>query len=295
MLGARGQVEFVNHVADAAGDNLLGFHLGRHFDLREIGLFYYVLAASDSLIEVLERGARYTAIVNEGVAQTCIDGKEVGIRLRYTGLSRHQDRQQAEFWAAAMVRLCRKLTAVSLTPVHVRFAHPRTQGNLEMTRFFGCDIEYGASADEITFAAGSRGLAVINPDPYLNRLLVAYADEALSHRARNPHSLRASVENAIVPLLPHGKAQMQRVARQLGMSPRTLARHLSSGGFSFTDVMNELRLDLARRYLTDEKLSISQVAWLLGYQDIAAFSHAFKRWTGKTPREVAHRTRRAAR
>lgn len=294
LLSARSQIEFVNQVADAAGDDLLGFHLGRHFDLREIGLFYYLLASSERLIDVFERGARYTAIVNEGVVQTCIDGAEVGIRLRYTGLSRHRDRHQAEFWSATMVRVCKKLTAASLTPAHVRFAHQRARGTEEMTRFYGCDIEFGASADEITFGRKLRNLPVINPDPYLSRLLLAYSDEVLTHRASTRHSLRAPVENAIVPLLPHGKARTEQVAQRLGMSARTLCRQLSAEDLSFSGLLRELRLNLAHRYLKDNSLSISQIAWLLGYRDITAFSHAFKRWTGKTPRETVRRARRLA-
>ncbi len=63
-------------------------------------------------------------------------------------------------------------------------------------------------------------------------------------------------------------------------------RRLASEGLSFGEILAELRADLARRYLKDEELAISQIAWLLGYQEVSAFTHAFKRWTGKTPREV---------
>jgi AraC-like DNA-binding protein len=70
------------------------------------------------------------------------------------------------------------------------------------------------------------------------------------------------------------------------MSRRTLARRLSSEGLTFAGVLADLRDDLAKCYLRDEDLAISQIAWLLGYQEISAFTHAFKRRTGKTPREA---------
>ena len=60
-------------------------------------------------------------------------------------------------------------------------------------------------------------------------------------------------------------------------------------GVTFSEVLESLRSDLARRYLADESLSISQIAWLLGYQEVSAFTHAFKRWTGMTPREARTR------
>ena len=97
---------------------------------------------------------------------------------------------------------------------------------------------------------------------------------------------RAGVENAIAPLLPHGKANVEAVAQQLAVSPRTLARRLSEEDTSFSDVLEGLRNDLAARYLAGKEFGIAQIAWLLGYQETSAFSRAFKRWTGKAPRDI---------
>jgi AraC-like DNA-binding protein len=129
-------------------------------------------------------------------------------------------------------------------------------------------------------------MAVVSADPFLHDLLVKYCEEALASRAapRSPFGL--SVENAIVTLLPHGHARAGDVAQQLGVSQRTLARKLASEGLTFAGVLQSLRSDLAKRHLTDETLPISKIAWLLGYQDVSAFTHAFKRWTGRTPRAV---------
>jgi AraC-like DNA-binding protein len=70
------------------------------------------------------------------------------------------------------------------------------------------------------------------------------------------------------------------------MSPRTFARRLAEEGLTFSRLLHRLRLDLSRRYLVQERLPVSKVAWLLGYQEVGAFSHAFRRWTGKSPSEV---------
>ena len=87
-------------------------------------------------------------------------------------------------------------------------------------------------------------------------------------------------------MLPHGKVRASEIAHRLGLSRQILARRLSDEGLTFSDVLESLRSDLAERYLTEEDLSISQIAWLLGYQEVSALTHAFKRWTGKTPREA---------
>ena len=129
-------------------------------------------------------------------------------------------------------------------------------------------------------------MPIVSADPYLNKLLIRYCEEALAHRQTNRSSLGTSVENAIGVLLPHGKAQISEVARKLGMSRRTLARRLASEGLTFASVLQALRADLAKRHLADQDLSISEIAWLLGYSDVSAFSSACKRQTGKNPRTI---------
>ena len=94
------------------------------------------------------------------------------------------------------------------------------------------------------------------------------------------------VENAIVPLLPHGQAKIGEIAQRLGISVRTLTRLLASEGCTFSEVLDSLRQDLAKSYLREQDLPISEIAWLLGFQETSSFFHACKRWTGKTPQQV---------
>ena len=134
-------------------------------------------------------------------------------------------------------------------------------------------------------------MPVISADPYLNELLLNHCEEARSRRGLEPETWRARVENAIAPLLPHGQAKAEEISKKLGRSQRTLTRLLAVEGVTFSDVLDDLRHDLARRYLKEPDLPISKVAWLLGYRETSAFNHAFRRWTGTTPRRVRSRTR----
>jgi len=178
--------------------------------------------------------------------------------------------------------MCRQLTGLRLVPNRVRLMHHRAR-NAEFTKFFGVHVEFGAAADDITFSNAIRQAPAVSADSYLNRLLISYCEEAVSNRPQTRGSFRSNVENAVVPVLPHGKARAGEIARQLGVSERTFARRLAQEGLSFSELLDSLRSDLAHRYLADRNLTISQIAWLLGYQEVAAFSHAFKRWTGSTP------------
>jgi AraC-like DNA-binding protein len=281
------QIEFLNAAADALGDEFLGFHLAQIPDLRELGLIFYVAASSETLDDALQRAARYSTIVNEGLSLKYLKSGDIRMTFAYVGVARHSDRHQIEFLMTMLIRLCRQVTGVKLAPIQARITHSRGSGSTsELAPYFGRNITFGARKDELTFAEKTKEIAVIGADPYLNELLVANCEKALSHRRPNRGTFRAAVENAIVPLLPHGKTHASQIATSLGLSQRTAARRLALEGVTFSEVLQSLRGDLARQYLSDPDLSISRIAWLLGYEETSAFTHAFKRWSGKTPRQA---------
>jgi len=288
-LNARNQVRFLALVADALGDDLLGFHTAQAADLRAVGLLYYVIASSDRLETALRRTQRYTRIANEALSLKCRFAATVAVEFDFLGVARHADRHQMELWLTLLVRALRSLTGRNLRPIRVRMIHRRPNAPAELEKFFGCSVEFGAHKDEIVFAGSAAKLPLVSADPYLGDILVAYCEDLLGRRTLKPGALRRRVENAVVPLLPDGNARLGEITGQLGMSERTLARRLAAEGTSFAAIVDELRHDLARRYLSEPDLSVSQVAWLLGYQEASAFTHAFRRWTGKSPTRMRAR------
>jgi AraC-like DNA-binding protein len=289
------QIQFLNLTAQALRDEWLGFELALQPDLRELGLLFYVAASSDNLLDVLRRAARYSSIGNEGVSIRCLADEEIRVVFDYVGIARHSDRHQIEFYMTVLMRLCRQLTGLHLVPKRVRLTHRRSgHDGSEFAAYFGAPVTFGSRMDELSFPAGAQEIKVTSADPYLNELLVANCEQALGTRPTGRSALRSAVENAIVPLLPHGKVRASQIAARLGLSQRTSARRLASEGVTFSEVLETLRSELARQYLSDPELSISRIAWLLGYTEVSAFTHAFKRRTGKTPRE-ARAARQAAR
>jgi AraC-like DNA-binding protein len=285
-FAAQSQVKLLQLAADALRDDLLGFHLARDAELREVGLLYYVLASSNMLGESLQRAERYSALNNEGITLRIRGERATTMAFQYVGIERQSDRHQIEYLLTAVIRICRQLTNRDLRPRRVRVLHRRSGRVPELNAFLGCDVEFGSHVDEIVFSENVAELPVVSGDPYLNSLLVKYCEEALAERAAARGTFRGDVENAIALFLPHGKAHVGDVAARLGMSRRTLTRRLAAEGLTFAEILADLRVALAKRELRDRSLTISQVAWLLGYREVSAFTHAFKRWTGKTPREV---------
>jgi AraC-like DNA-binding protein len=285
-IPVRDQIRFLNLVSEALNDEFLGIHLARNFELRELGLLYYVQASSETLGAALQRLARYSGIHNEGVDIRYTNRRDISLKFEYTGVARVADRHQAEFFMTTLVRACRHLTGRHLVPQVIRFVHARGRMPSLAQSYFGCPLEFGAPADEIHYATADAEIPIANADPFLNAMLVKYCEEALDQHRGTAGAWRIKVENALAARLPHGETGMPQIARQLGVSQRTLARRLAAEGVSFFEVMDHLRCELAQRYLRELDLPVSQVSWLLGYEDPSAFNHAFRRWTGKTPSQV---------
>jgi AraC-like DNA-binding protein len=203
----------------------------------------------------------------------------------YSGVPRHADRHQMEFCALVLLRLCRQLVGRKIVPVSLRFVHHRSGDLSDMQRIFGCFPQFGASADEICFEPEIFEAPLVGADPYLNNIMLADCEAAIATRPSNLNPIRIVVENQIAPLLPHAEARASRIAKQLGLSERTFSRRLRSEGFTFDQILDELRRDLAIRYLEKRNNSISDIAWLLGFRQPSAFSHACRRWLGKSPQE----------
>jgi AraC-like DNA-binding protein len=282
-IGVVNQIKFVGLVAAALGDELLGFHLADDFDPGEIGLLYYVAASAATLGDALDRVERYIKIQNDGVRFKLLKKKSIHLRLYYTGVARYTDVHQIGSLIALMIRIGRRLTGSSLKPTVVRIIHHIHHGKSELEKFLDAKVEDGARVDEIELPLASLDLPIMSADRHLHDLCVQSAEDALALRRANESPLKVKVENAIATLLPHGQARHDLVAAELGMSQRTLTRRLSAEGVSFADILKEVREALAKRYIADRTLPISQIAWLLGYAEVSGFTRAFQRWTGIVP------------
>jgi hypothetical protein len=250
-LSVRSQIGLLDEAASALKDDCLGFTLARDHDPREIGLLYYVMASSQTLGDGLKRVARYSRITNEALVVGYREGNRLVVSLSYSGVPRHSDQHQMEFCMFGLLRICRILTGQIIVPQYFSIAHHRAEGASEMARFVGTKVEFGADRDEFALNVDARELPLTHADTHLNDLLLKYCEAALVGRRGDTSQLRTRVENAISSLLPHGRVLVEDVARSLGISERTLARRLSDEGLNFTEILQQLRRDLAVRYLDD--------------------------------------------
>ncbi|MFP3945249.1 MAG: helix-turn-helix domain-containing protein, partial [Alphaproteobacteria bacterium] len=110
--------------------------------------------------------------------------------------------------------------------------------------------------------------------------------EALLEELENSRTMRGRVECLLLPVLHTGNVSIDMIARRLETSRQTLYRNLKAEGVTFEQVLDELRHRMALYYLAGKRVSVNETAYLVGFSDPAAFSRAFKRWTGQSPREM---------
>jgi AraC-like DNA-binding protein len=167
----------------------------------------------------------------------------------------------------------------------LRFTHKEPGYRAEYDRIFGVPLFFDSPMNAMLIDEALMQMKQPRPNPYLSDLLKAHAEGLLENLERSK-SIRGRVESLLIPVLHTGEANMDMIAGKLALSRQTLFRKLRAEGVTFEKVLDELRHKLALHYLSGEKASVHETAYLVGFSDPAAFSRAFKRWTGSSPRDA---------
>lgn len=191
---------------------------------------------------------------------------------------------------ATFVELGRRGTGVRILPRRVELARAQSSHDA-LTDFFGCPVRFGAECNALVFEAAdlSRPFPGHNPEllEMLNPALVAALAEATA-----PSTISHQVKSALKRILASGRPEMVEVAREMGMSERTLQRRITEEGTNFRQLMLETRQEVVRHLLSEPSVEIDEIACLLGYEDTNSFYRAFRAWEGTTPARwrVSHLT-----
>jgi AraC-like DNA-binding protein len=286
VLPVASQYRFLELAAAEANDQLLGLHVAAEMDLRSIGLLFYLTGSARTVAEALENLARYSQTTNEALAVEISRRKdELILAIRHLQEFDELHRQFFELLALWFVRTLQKETNRDFTLSRVTFTHGRNADLREVHRLLRCPVDFAQGVDSWVLPQRVMDLPIVSGDSQLLKILTAHADDLLAER-HSATGLQSVVANQLASLLPSGEARAAVVARQLGMSQRSLVRHLADEGTTFAEILEQLRRRLASRYLVDDRMSVQQTAWLLGYSEVGAFNHAYKRWTGTAPRRT---------
>ena len=247
-------------------------------------LVEYSFRCSSSLGAGMDRLSRYGRLINDRYSSHVL---HAGTGVRFSvgaadGGPIHP--QRVEFAIALLVRLAREATAVDLEPTEVCFVHAAPKDVSRQTTFFRTAIQHSAPANAIVFTEADGGLPLKSADPALETIIRRRLDKAL--RVLNtPGEINtaARVRQVLLDRMGQGVPTAAAISREMGVSARTLNRRLEDEGTSVREIRDQVRRDLAVALMMDVTVSVSEIAFFLGYAEPSPFHRSFKRWTGKTP------------
>lgn len=276
---------------ELADDPALGLHVVEHLDLEDFSLFRYLSATSATSREAYERTKRYVRVVHDAVqVELSVEGERTICRTNAGEWSTGP--WAAEYGVGMMIKLAPTVVGEPIG-ISAWFEHDEPDYVDEYHRVLGVPIRFGAPCNAIVGSSDRLDHPLPRADSALCALIEQHAAELLA-KVPDTTTFADTVRQRIAATLPHGSPTAEEIARGLGMSARTLRRRLSELGTRHQKLVDEVRCDLAERALVERGISVNEVAYLLGFSDASAFAKAFRRWTGRTPREVLSE-RRAAR
>jgi AraC-like DNA-binding protein len=270
-------------LAEASGDLDFGLHFAERMTIEAFGVVGHLLVHSRTFGEGLERVVACSRILHDaGRVELERRGDQVAIFPGCRGLPHDVPRQISEFSAAAVLVLGRRVTGVELQATAVSFRHPAPPRLTEHTRVLGVCPSFNALESEVRLPAAVLDLPIADARPAVLTYLDLYARDVIA-RLPPQDDLVGRVEQAIAASMSAGVPGIDAIAAQLGLGSRTLQRRLAGTETSFQSLVDDVRRRYAERYLTDDRLTINEIAFLVGFSEPSNFHRAFRRWTGVTP------------
>lgn len=271
---------FWDEATETSGDRDFGLHAAEAIDFRLFDVQAHAVLASADVRAGISTACRYQRLQHDA-AQLHFDERE-GKLSHVLPAGRSLPRQPTEFVLATWILLLRQATGAPIVPRGVSVNHSRPERIEEHLRLFGVEPRFGADERSMTFFAADLQRPFLKADSALYAVLVRHAQDLLSRLPR-VSTIAEQARALVARELASGNPSLERVAEQLHMSARTLNRRLLDEGTSHRALLEQVREELARRYLADARMGIREVAFLLGFSEPSAFHRAFKRWTGTTP------------
>lgn len=274
-----GYLRLFELAAAQSNDASFGPRVAQAIDGAAFGLLGFVVASAPNLREALVRFARYSRLLCDELSVTVIDGGDEN-RIVYAMNEQPYVPALFEMAMVHMVFTARRGTRNAFAPTALEFRHraePR-----DLPELVHGPVSFESASDVVRCTPASLTLPLRGHNATLLSILEAHAAQVLQ-ALPNESDLLGRARQITRALLPEGEPSLEAVAERLGLGARTLQRRLRTAGVTFRALVDEVRRDCALAQLERSDTSVAEVAFSLGFSDPSAFTHAFRRWTGRTP------------
>lgn len=261
----------------------LGLRIGRCAKPEHFGVVGYLAASCSSLGQGLMRYRRFQTLLLSNLHVRVSQREDI---LRFSW--RKGPPIANELAVAAFVNLMQALIGRDIPPAAVEFPHARPPQPAIHETLLGCPVSYGGKAISLEIPASLLAMRIVSSDPYMRTLFEQQATAMLQQQPKPDHFL-TELQGCIAAALQDGEPSAADLARRMNRSLRTFYRELAEHGLRYRSLLGDTRFQLARMYLADARLSLAEIALLLGYSEQSAFTRAFRGWTGTSPLEYRRR------
>jgi AraC-like DNA-binding protein len=270
----------------------IGVLLGEETKIERFQPVSLAALSAENFGSAVRQMARYKQLTCPEEILQEVDGEEWSIQFRWLLADEAEPQVLNECCLAWVLSIARHGTATCLSPLRVEFVQPRPHVNA-IERHFGCRVVCGGPRNAIVFRAADAGRQFVTRNAELLAVLAPQFEEELTQQ-NGDGDFTERVRGAIRQKLTGRRPSIDDIAEALQTSPRTLQRRLHESGSSFQRVLEEARHQLARHYLNNPVLELSEAAYLLGYEDANSFVRAFRTWEGVPPARWRERQRTRA-
>ncbi|MBK9925206.1 MAG: AraC family transcriptional regulator [Anaerolineales bacterium] len=270
--------------AEYVNDPYFGLHMGEFAEVGSWSILGYMMMNCKNLGEVFEKSERYSRIIGNFI-ETRTEQKLNKIKVIFFTPPHTPEMTRHCFDASlsSSVRMMRSLTSADINPLEVTFTCAEPASRSEYERFFQCPILFGQKENSFTLDASLVNTPIPMANPGLLEYFEKYAESFLAELDRKNEHTRA-VTKIILSQLDDEELSINKVAKEMAVSVRTLQKRLDEEGVAFSDLYKDIRKRLAQKYLR-ENYTVEQITYLLGFSEPSVFRKAFKKWSGVTPRE----------
>ena len=288
FVDVRNEMRLLELAIQETGDPLFAISAGKTFNPRKTTLLSYVVLNSPTVGEAIEKTVNYARLVR-GFAKLSFYEEERGMFLEIDSISQlmRTDGAHNEFRISAFLTSL-QIAAEAPLPIHeIRFPHKLTEETqTQISDVLSVNVKQNQRVPGILFDKTVMGIPIRDADPALLLHLETHVQSLMAELTPDMGETSSLVQSEITSRLSFNAPTQDEIAKTLGMSISTLGRKLTKEGTSYKQLLTDIRKRLAEQYLDDPKLSLADIAFALGYSDQAAFTNAYKTWTGQSPGSV---------
>ncbi len=292
ILSFRQNAAFFERCAHFTDNPDFGFAMGTRRDFRAVGLAAYCALTAPTVQEFLSSFCQTVPCYTDSVEVQFSDLGHLVWKVNEPVHFPHQ--QYIEFLFVLLLKSARmylepRSGAQSLEAKAVWLDLPKYASVKKRNRFWGCPIQNERGRYEMRFHVSDLSRRMRSADPYLHRLMHNIAADHRADEETSEQTLHFRLKAIIYRDLADQKLTQARVARELGLSTRTLSRELSRLNLRFFSILDEIRRETAKSYLCDSSLAPGEISKALGFASLSSFTDASKRWFAMTPGQLRAR------